>query len=108
MHRSGAPHRASSDDVDGFLTLRVDPLEDGRSTLRAWPNRLTQDDQRYNKPLNLVLRGTQISYSAAIDLVAELGFAELFLSPQGITDVLKLFLPSRIQLASFRTYLSVH
>ncbi|KAI5652984.1 hypothetical protein M9H77_30171 [Catharanthus roseus] len=31
--------RASSNDVDGFLTLRVDPLEDGRSTLRAWPNR---------------------------------------------------------------------
>ncbi|KAI5650354.1 hypothetical protein M9H77_36359 [Catharanthus roseus] len=30
--------RASSDDVDGFLTLRVDPLEEGRSTLRAWPN----------------------------------------------------------------------
>ncbi|KAI5650355.1 hypothetical protein M9H77_36360 [Catharanthus roseus] len=26
--------RASSDDVDGFLTLRVDPLEEGRSTLR--------------------------------------------------------------------------
>ncbi|KAI5681974.1 hypothetical protein M9H77_03202 [Catharanthus roseus] len=33
------PHtRASSDDVDGFFTLRVDPLEEGRSTLRAWPN----------------------------------------------------------------------
>ncbi|KAI5654905.1 hypothetical protein M9H77_32092 [Catharanthus roseus] len=31
--------KASSDDVDGFLTLRVDPLEEGRSTLRAWPNR---------------------------------------------------------------------
>ncbi|KAI5668268.1 hypothetical protein M9H77_18121 [Catharanthus roseus] len=30
--------RASSDDVDGFLTLRVDPLEAGRSTWRAWPN----------------------------------------------------------------------
>ncbi|KAI5650437.1 hypothetical protein M9H77_36442 [Catharanthus roseus] len=26
--------RASSDDVDGFLTLRVDPLEEGHSTLR--------------------------------------------------------------------------
>ncbi|KAI5648974.1 hypothetical protein M9H77_34979 [Catharanthus roseus] len=35
--------RASSDDVDGFLTLRVDPLEEGRSTLRAWPNRLAWD-----------------------------------------------------------------
>ncbi|KAI5675455.1 hypothetical protein M9H77_06405 [Catharanthus roseus] len=65
--------RVSSDDVDGFLTLRADLLEEGRSTLRAWPNRLTQDDQRYNKPLNLVSRGTQISYSAAVDLVAELG-----------------------------------
>ncbi|KAI5658058.1 hypothetical protein M9H77_26851 [Catharanthus roseus] len=32
--------RASSDDVDGFLTLRVDPLEEGHSTLREWPNRL--------------------------------------------------------------------
>ncbi|KAI5658301.1 hypothetical protein M9H77_27094 [Catharanthus roseus] len=32
--------RASSDDVDGFLTLRVDPLKEGRSTWRAWPNRL--------------------------------------------------------------------
>ncbi|KAI5661639.1 hypothetical protein M9H77_20962 [Catharanthus roseus] len=31
--------RASSDDVDGFLTLRVDPLEEGCNTLRAWPNR---------------------------------------------------------------------
>ncbi|KAI5652389.1 hypothetical protein M9H77_29576 [Catharanthus roseus] len=30
--------RASSDDVDGFFTLRVDPLEEGRSTWRAWPN----------------------------------------------------------------------
>ncbi|KAI5653769.1 hypothetical protein M9H77_30956 [Catharanthus roseus] len=79
MHRSGAPYRccllktdyylngrvsglhcmwlvphtrASSDDVDGFLTLRVDPLEEGRSIWRAWPNRLTKDGQRYNKPLN--------------------------------------------------------
>ncbi|KAI5661865.1 hypothetical protein M9H77_21188 [Catharanthus roseus] len=30
--------RAFSDDLDGFLTLRVDPLEEGCSTLRAWPN----------------------------------------------------------------------
>ncbi|KAI5682561.1 hypothetical protein M9H77_03789 [Catharanthus roseus] len=30
--------RASGNDVDGFLTLRVDPLEEGRSTWRAWPN----------------------------------------------------------------------
>ncbi|KAI5667756.1 hypothetical protein M9H77_17609 [Catharanthus roseus] len=30
--------RASSDDVDGFSTLRVDPLKEGRSTWRAWPN----------------------------------------------------------------------
>ncbi|KAI5663751.1 hypothetical protein M9H77_23074 [Catharanthus roseus] len=32
--------RASSDDVDGFLTLKVDPLKEGRSSWRAWPNRL--------------------------------------------------------------------
>ncbi|KAI5650039.1 hypothetical protein M9H77_36044 [Catharanthus roseus] len=44
--------RASFDDVDGFLTLRVDPLEEGCSTLRAWPNQLTLYGQRYNKPLN--------------------------------------------------------
>ncbi|KAI5662662.1 hypothetical protein M9H77_21985 [Catharanthus roseus] len=69
--------RASSDDVDGFLTLRVDPLEERRSTWRMWHNRLTQDGQRYNKPLNLVLRGTPISYSAAIDLVAELGVSQV-------------------------------
>ncbi|KAI5658176.1 hypothetical protein M9H77_26969 [Catharanthus roseus] len=56
---------ASSEDVDRFLTLRVDPLKEGRSTWRAWPNRLTQD----------VPRGTQISYSAVVDLVAELGRA---------------------------------
>ncbi|KAI5676835.1 hypothetical protein M9H77_07785 [Catharanthus roseus] len=35
--------------------------------------RLTQDGQGYNKPLNLLSRGTQISYSAAVDPVAELG-----------------------------------
>ncbi|KAI5666850.1 hypothetical protein M9H77_16703 [Catharanthus roseus] len=29
----------TKDDVDGLLTLRVDPLEEGRSTWRAWPNR---------------------------------------------------------------------
>ncbi|KAI5675578.1 hypothetical protein M9H77_06528 [Catharanthus roseus] len=98
---------ASSDDVDGFLTLRVDPLEEGCSTLRAWPNRylrgyrimlyggtvaywrvrrgsklrlaprLTQDGQRYHKPLNLVPRGTQIPYSAAVDLVAGLGVSQV-------------------------------
>ncbi|KAI5662641.1 hypothetical protein M9H77_21964 [Catharanthus roseus] len=58
--------RASSDDLDGFLTLRVDPLKEVRSTWRAWPNRLTQD----------VPRGRQISYSAAVDLVAELGLTQ--------------------------------
>ncbi|KAI5683009.1 hypothetical protein M9H77_04237 [Catharanthus roseus] len=31
--------RVSYDDVDGFSTLRVDPLEEGRSIWRAWPNR---------------------------------------------------------------------
>ncbi|KAI5669245.1 hypothetical protein M9H77_19098 [Catharanthus roseus] len=30
--------RASSNDVDGLLTLRVDLLEEGRSTWRVWPN----------------------------------------------------------------------
>ncbi|KAI5664530.1 hypothetical protein M9H77_23853 [Catharanthus roseus] len=38
----------SSDDVDRFLTLRIDPLEEGRSTMKAWPNRLTQDHQGPN------------------------------------------------------------
>ncbi|KAI5673858.1 hypothetical protein M9H77_14222 [Catharanthus roseus] len=45
--------RASSDDVDGFLTLRVDPLEEGCITLRAWPNRLARDGQGPSKPLKL-------------------------------------------------------
>ncbi|KAI5682697.1 hypothetical protein M9H77_03925 [Catharanthus roseus] len=31
--------RASSNDGDEFLTLRMDPLKEGRSTWRAWPNR---------------------------------------------------------------------
>ncbi|KAI5677396.1 hypothetical protein M9H77_08346 [Catharanthus roseus] len=31
--------RSSFGDVDGFLTLRVHPLEEGHSTLRAWANR---------------------------------------------------------------------
>ncbi|KAI5680570.1 hypothetical protein M9H77_01797 [Catharanthus roseus] len=35
--------RASSNDVDGFFTLRVDPLEEGCSTLRAWPNRYLRE-----------------------------------------------------------------
>ncbi|KAI5663870.1 hypothetical protein M9H77_23193 [Catharanthus roseus] len=39
--------------------------------------KLTQDGQRYNKPLNLVPRGTQISYSATVDLVAELGVSQV-------------------------------
>ncbi|KAI5654513.1 hypothetical protein M9H77_31700 [Catharanthus roseus] len=47
---------------------------------RGWsqgrPGRLTQDGQGYNKPLNLVPRGTQISYSTAVDLVAELGVSQ--------------------------------
>ncbi|KAI5675395.1 hypothetical protein M9H77_06345 [Catharanthus roseus] len=37
--------KSSSDDVDGFLTLRVDPLEEGRSTLRAWPNYLVESQE---------------------------------------------------------------
>ncbi|KAI5653144.1 hypothetical protein M9H77_30331 [Catharanthus roseus] len=44
--------RASSDDVNGFLTLRVNPLEEGCSTLRAWPNRLAWDGQGSSKPLS--------------------------------------------------------
>ncbi|KAI5675247.1 hypothetical protein M9H77_06197 [Catharanthus roseus] len=63
--------RASFDDVDGFLTLMVDLLEEACSTLRAWPNRLTQD----------VPRCTQIPYSAAIDLVAGLGMHDRYLIP---------------------------
>ncbi|KAI5666876.1 hypothetical protein M9H77_16729 [Catharanthus roseus] len=43
--------RASSNDVGRFLTVRVDPLNEGCSTGRAWPNRLTQDGQRYNRLL---------------------------------------------------------
>ncbi|KAI5666584.1 hypothetical protein M9H77_16437 [Catharanthus roseus] len=112
--------RASSDDVDGFLTLRVDPLEEGCSTLRAWPNRYLRghriilyggtDGQRYNKPQKfwvwsfglslsgrkcvstlhsctravckvflsfLMPRGTQIPYSAAVNLVAGLGESQV-------------------------------
>ncbi|KAI5668111.1 hypothetical protein M9H77_17964 [Catharanthus roseus] len=47
--------RGSSDDVDEFLTLRVDPLEEGRSTLRAWPNRTSPSgdsggDRNYGWP----------------------------------------------------------
>ncbi|KAI5675070.1 hypothetical protein M9H77_06020 [Catharanthus roseus] len=67
--------RASSDDVDGFFTLRVDPLEEGPSTWRMWLNRLTQDGKRYNKPL----KGTQISYFAAVDLVVELRVSQILL-----------------------------
>ncbi|KAI5677338.1 hypothetical protein M9H77_08288 [Catharanthus roseus] len=38
MHKSVPHTRASSDDVDRFFTLRVDPLEERHITLRAWPN----------------------------------------------------------------------
>ncbi|KAI5663356.1 hypothetical protein M9H77_22679 [Catharanthus roseus] len=38
---------------------------------------LTQDDQRRNKPLNLVPRGTQIPYSATVNLVVGLGVSKL-------------------------------
>ncbi|KAI5650368.1 hypothetical protein M9H77_36373 [Catharanthus roseus] len=44
---------------------------------RSCADVLTQDGQRYNKPLNLVPRGTQISYLAAVDLVAELGVSQV-------------------------------
>ncbi|KAI5681608.1 hypothetical protein M9H77_02836 [Catharanthus roseus] len=48
--------KASSNDVDGFLTLRVDPLEDGRSTLRAWPN-------RYLRGHRIMLCGGTVAYA---------------------------------------------
>ncbi|KAI5668121.1 hypothetical protein M9H77_17974 [Catharanthus roseus] len=76
--------RASSDGADGFLTLRVDPLEEGRSTFRAWPNRYLLESQEgleteFGPRIDLINsgRGTQISYSAAVDLVGELGVSQL-------------------------------
>ncbi|KAI5648300.1 hypothetical protein M9H77_34305 [Catharanthus roseus] len=39
---------------------------------------LTQNGQRYNKPLNLVPRGTQIPYSVAVNLIARLGVSQNF------------------------------
>ncbi|KAI5677995.1 hypothetical protein M9H77_08945 [Catharanthus roseus] len=92
--------RASSNDVDRFFTLRVDPLEEERSTLRGGPTgiyvdnascsavgrspseELARNGQGPSKPLkvvyyceayNLVPRGTQMPYSAEVDLVAGLG-----------------------------------
>ncbi|KAI5670626.1 hypothetical protein M9H77_10990 [Catharanthus roseus] len=38
MFIRNAWERASSDDVDKFFTLRVDPLKEGHSTWKAWPN----------------------------------------------------------------------
>ncbi|KAI5683357.1 hypothetical protein M9H77_04585 [Catharanthus roseus] len=61
MHRSGAPYMASSDDVDGFLTLRVDPFEEGHSTLRAWPNRYLQGHR-------IMLGGGTIAYDMGVRL----------------------------------------
>ncbi|KAI5677494.1 hypothetical protein M9H77_08444 [Catharanthus roseus] len=71
--------RAFSDDVDGFLTLRVDPLEEGRRPRRVWPNpstwtphhalRLAREGQGSSEPL----KGTQMPYSIAVDLVEGLG-----------------------------------
>ncbi|KAI5657692.1 hypothetical protein M9H77_26485 [Catharanthus roseus] len=37
--------RASSDNMDGFLTLMVDPLEEGRRPGRVWPNRYLVESQ---------------------------------------------------------------
>ncbi|KAI5673193.1 hypothetical protein M9H77_13557 [Catharanthus roseus] len=98
--------RASSDDVDGFLTLRWIHLKRGvvpggrgpieaalmcliRSDFLAELKSLilTQDGQGYNKPLNLVPRGTQMPYSAAVDLVAGLGIPK-FQYPQVSPHVL--------------------
>ncbi|KAI5673639.1 hypothetical protein M9H77_14003 [Catharanthus roseus] len=47
--------RASSDDVDGFLTLRVDPPKEERSTWRAWPN-------RYLRRHRIMLCGGTVAY----------------------------------------------
>ncbi|KAI5665262.1 hypothetical protein M9H77_24585 [Catharanthus roseus] len=62
--------RASSDDVDGVLTLRVDPLEEGHRLRRVWPNRATwtlhhalrlaRDSQGPNEPLNAGLGASQV------------------------------------------------
>ncbi|KAI5669316.1 hypothetical protein M9H77_19169 [Catharanthus roseus] len=89
--------RASFDDVDGFLTLRVDPLEEGRGPWMVWPNqstwtphhalRLARNGQGPSKPLkvvyycetyNLVPRGMQMLYSAVVDLVAGLGASQTY------------------------------
>ncbi|KAI5654448.1 hypothetical protein M9H77_31635 [Catharanthus roseus] len=61
-------YRASSDDVDGFLTLRVDPLEGERSTLRAWPDRAVVCNRA------LVLRFVGIDYE-----MLELGSDDLIM-----------------------------
>ncbi|KAI5672960.1 hypothetical protein M9H77_13324 [Catharanthus roseus] len=103
--------------MDRCLTLRMDLLEEGRSTLRAWPNQylrghrimlcggtissgrlgaqqatevlgqefLDQISQEkhmsmvmfYCGTYGLVLRGTQMPYSAAIDLVVGLGVSQV-------------------------------
>ncbi|KAI5677337.1 hypothetical protein M9H77_08287 [Catharanthus roseus] len=73
--------KASSDDVDGFLTLRVDPLEEGYSTLRAWPNQYLRghgimlcggtDGQGYNKPLKVLAWsfGSSLSGSTCVSVL---------------------------------------
>ncbi|KAI5648705.1 hypothetical protein M9H77_34710 [Catharanthus roseus] len=42
---------------------------------------LTQDGQKHNKLLNVVPRGMQIPYSAAVDLVAGLGVSQVVSEP---------------------------
>ncbi|KAI5669248.1 hypothetical protein M9H77_19101 [Catharanthus roseus] len=78
--------RPSSDNVDGLLTFRVDPLEEGRSTWRMWPNRLG----RYPKNLEpglasdmgerLLWNGALVWCLAGIDYeLPELDFDDLVL-----------------------------
>ncbi|KAI5675505.1 hypothetical protein M9H77_06455 [Catharanthus roseus] len=86
-HRSGAPYRialyVASPSYESlfrwrgrFRLRRVDPLEERRRPRRVWPNRSTWTPHH---ALRLVPRGTQISYSAAVDLVAELGVSQIML-----------------------------
>ncbi|KAI5682514.1 hypothetical protein M9H77_03742 [Catharanthus roseus] len=57
---------ASSDDVDGFLTLRVDPLEEGHSTLRVWPN-------RYLCGYRIILCGGTVPQESVAYLTSDMG-----------------------------------
>ncbi|KAI5677122.1 hypothetical protein M9H77_08072 [Catharanthus roseus] len=69
MHKGGAPYRASSDYVDRFLTMRVDPLEEGHITCRVWPNRCWPP---CGEP-----RGLETKVLLKADLVGSLGICSL-------------------------------